>query len=311
MEKRIRLTAFLLLMSLTTLAQRITLTGSVTDATDGGPLPGTSVVLLNSKDSTQVTGISTDENGKFRMPAVKAGKYIMRLTFVGYITQWKNITLEKGKKEVDMGTISMKENASLLKEAEVITSVAQVEMKADTFVYNADTYKLPEGSALEELVKKLPGAEVSDDGTIKINGKTNFSRAAETLYISQPALSYQIAELERELGTELFVRDRRKVSLTPEGAALLAPARQMLEQAALLPEVVRKLLIPINRQHGDDLPVSAFAGYEDGVMDLGMTAYEKRGIAVALPAWQADKCLQCNLCSLVCPHAAIRPFLLT
>ena len=172
MEHRLRLTAFLLLLPLISFAQRITLTGSVTDATDGGPLPGTSVVLLSPKDSTQVTGISTDDQGKFRLTDVKAGKYIMRLTFVGYITQWKNITLEKGKKEVNMGTIALKENASLLKEAEVVTSVAQVEMKADTFVYNADTYKLPEGSALEELVKKLPGAEVSDDGTIKINGKT-------------------------------------------------------------------------------------------------------------------------------------------
>ncbi|MGN1001954.1 MAG: pyruvate:ferredoxin (flavodoxin) oxidoreductase [Oscillospiraceae bacterium] len=78
-----------------------------------------------------------------------------------------------------------------------------------------------------------------------------------------------------------------------------------------LPDPVRRLLLPINRQKGDDLPVSAFAGYEDGVMDLGMTAYEKRGIAVNLPAWEAEKCLQCNLCSLVCPHAAIRPYLLS
>ena len=166
------LAAILLLMPLLAFAQRIALTGTVTDAADGGPLPGTSVVLLNPKDSAQVTGMSTDENGKFRIPAVKAGKYIMRLTFVGYVTQWKNITLEKGKKEIDLGSMAMKENASIMKEAEVVASVAQVEMKADTFVYNADAYRLPEGSALEELVKKLPGAEVSDDGTIKINGKT-------------------------------------------------------------------------------------------------------------------------------------------
>jgi len=77
-----------------------------------------------------------------------------------------------------------------------------------------------------------------------------------------------------------------------------------------LPEVVKKLLLPINRQKGDDLPVSAFAGYEDGVIDLGLTAYEKRGIAVRVPKWQAKKCIQCNRCSLVCPHAVIRPMLL-
>ena len=68
----------------------------------------------------------------------------------------------------------------------------------------------------------------------------NFSRAAEQLYISQPALSYQIAELERELGVELFVRDRRKVYLTPAGKALLEPARELLSRAEGLPQVARQ-----------------------------------------------------------------------
>ncbi len=75
---------------------------------------------------------------------------------------------------------------------------------------------------------------------LKVAEQLNFSRAAESLYISQPALSYQIAELERELGAELFVRDRRKVSLTPEGEALMLPAREMLEHASILPDVIRK-----------------------------------------------------------------------
>ena len=78
-----------------------------------------------------------------------------------------------------------------------------------------------------------------------------------------------------------------------------------------VPEVVTKMLDPINNQKGDDLPVSAFAGYEDGVMDMGLTAYEKRGIATRVPVWDADRCIQCNKCSYVCPHAVIRPYLLT
>lgn len=82
-----------------------------------------------------------------------------------------------------------------------------------------------------------------------------------------------------------------------------APARDV-------PAVVRNLLEPINAQKGDDLPVSAFKGYEDGVMDMGLTAYEKRGIATRVPVWDAEKCLQCNKCSYVCPHAVIRPYLL-
>ena len=78
-----------------------------------------------------------------------------------------------------------------------------------------------------------------------------------------------------------------------------------------LPEVVRNILFPINRQKGDDLPVSAFRGREDGTMPMGMTAFEKRGIAVNIPEWDASKCLQCNQCAFVCPHAVIRPYLLT
>ena len=77
-----------------------------------------------------------------------------------------------------------------------------------------------------------------------------------------------------------------------------------------VPDVVRRLLNPINAQKGDDLPVSSFAGYENGNIDMGLTAFEKRGIAVRVPQWNAEKCVQCNRCSLVCPHAVIRPFLL-
>ena len=78
-----------------------------------------------------------------------------------------------------------------------------------------------------------------------------------------------------------------------------------------LPDAVKNILYPINRQHGDDLPVSAFKGYEDGTIELGLTAYEKRAIAVSVPEWNAEACIQCNRCSFVCPHAAIRPFMLS
>jgi len=78
-----------------------------------------------------------------------------------------------------------------------------------------------------------------------------------------------------------------------------------------VPEFVSKIMIPMNRQEGDSLPVSAFAdGMEDGTFPLGTAAYEKRGIAVNIPEWQMDKCIQCNQCAYVCPHAVIRPILL-
>lgn len=78
-----------------------------------------------------------------------------------------------------------------------------------------------------------------------------------------------------------------------------------------IPEFIRDFAEPVNMLKGDDLPVSAFVGREDGTFPAGTTAYEKRGIAVNVPEWQAEECIQCNQCSYVCPHAAIRPFLLT
>ena len=77
------------------------------------------------------------------------------------------------------------------------------------------------------------------------------------------------------------------------------------------PEFVRNIVDPINALKGDDLPVSAFNGREDGTWDNGTAAYEKRGIAVNVPEWDVNNCIQCNQCSYVCPHAAIRPFLAT
>ncbi|ADL67908.1 pyruvate ferredoxin/flavodoxin oxidoreductase [Thermoanaerobacterium thermosaccharolyticum DSM 571] len=76
------------------------------------------------------------------------------------------------------------------------------------------------------------------------------------------------------------------------------------------PEFLTKIQRPMAKNEGDDLPVSVFSGMEDGTFPLGTTAYEKRGIAVMIPQWQIEKCIQCNQCSFVCPHAVIRPFLL-
>ncbi|NLX63366.1 MAG: pyruvate:ferredoxin (flavodoxin) oxidoreductase [Clostridiaceae bacterium] len=75
------------------------------------------------------------------------------------------------------------------------------------------------------------------------------------------------------------------------------------------PEFIKKIMEPMNAQKGDTLPVSAFKGAEDGTFPAGTSAYEKRGIAVNVPEWQPQNCIQCNQCSLVCPHAVIRPFL--
>lgn len=97
-----------------------------------------------------------------------------------------------------------------------------------------------------------------------------------------------------------------KIDVPTEWAGATEEAAAAVEEPAFIKDILR----PMNAQNGDILPVSAFVGAEDGTFPLGTSAYEKRGIAVNVPEWKKETCIQCNQCSYVCPHAAIRPFLL-
>ena len=93
--------------------------------------------------------------------------------------------------------------------------------------------------------------------------------------------------------------------------AAWAQAESTEAATAQVPDFIKNILVPVNRQDGDKVPVSAFLPVEDGTYPVGTAAYEKRGIAINVPEWQADKCIQCNQCAYVCPHAAIRPILVS
>ena len=104
----------------------------------------------------------------------------------------------------------------------------------------------------------------------------------------------------------------KKVEVPADWAnAVDEPEHKQLEGKPELVKMVKEILEPVGKMDGDSLPVSAFADHVDGQFELGASAYEKRGVAVSVPTWDAAKCIQCNQCAYVCPHATIRPFALT
>ncbi len=166
--KRILLFLFMAVSGIQAMAQR-NITGKVLESDSQEPVAQTTVRLLK-KDSTMVTGALTDLNGLFRMKAPAAGTYIVQVTCVGFKPFTKTVKVSADK-DVALGSIDLHPDAIMLKGATVTGQAAKVTVKEDTFVYNASAYRTPEGSVIEELVKKLPGAQVDDDGKVTINGK--------------------------------------------------------------------------------------------------------------------------------------------
>ncbi len=166
--KRLVFSLLLMMVVMTAVAQRH-VTGTVIENDTKEPLAQTSVRLLKS-DSSFAAGALTDLEGRFRVKAPKSGRYILQITSVGYKTFTRRVTVAD-EKDVALGKIQMKPDAIMLQGATVTGQAAKVTLKADTFVYNASAYRTPEGSVVEELVKRLPGAQVDDDGKITINGK--------------------------------------------------------------------------------------------------------------------------------------------
>ena len=168
MKKSI-LMMLLLLVSIASFAQERLVSGAIIDRDTKDPVEQVTVQLLKT-DSTYVTGAISNEKGLFHLNAPENGKYLLKITSVGYKSTVKRVVIEQDK-NLALGNVIIGADAIMLKGA-VVTAMAQkVTLKEDTFVYNSAAYRTPEGSVVEELVKRLPGAEVSDDGTIKINGK--------------------------------------------------------------------------------------------------------------------------------------------
>lgn len=168
--KRFLWTMLLLLTTTALFAQNRNITGTLTDKDTKEPLVQTTVQLLRQKDSTFVSGAISNESGEFSVAAPADGRYIVKISSVGYLTVFKPVTVANGT-NVALGSIVMNADAIMLKGTTVMGHATKVVLHEDTFMYNAAAYRTPEGSTIEELVKRLPGAEVKSDGTITVNGK--------------------------------------------------------------------------------------------------------------------------------------------
>ena len=152
-------------------------------------------------------------------------------------------------------------------------------------VLQAAFFKLSGVLPIEEAEKYMKEAAVK-----------TFSRKGEKI------VNMNLAAIERGL------TDAVKIDVPSEWAQLQDEPVAVRED---LPEFIREIMVPMNRAQGDNIPVSAFSKYADGIMPVDAARFEKRGVADNVPVWDPDKCIGCNRCSLVCPHAAIRPFLFT
>ncbi|GAB6012968.1 TonB-dependent receptor [Viscerimonas tarda] len=148
--------------------QNVAISGTVVDRADKKPVEQASIRFLNAKDSAYVNGTVTNVNGKFSF-RLKPGRYIVHASFVGYTDAYA--TVNANKEQNSVATIELREDGILLQEAVVTAKIAEIVVKGDTIEYNADSYKVQESAVVEDLVKKMPGAEVDAEGKITINGK--------------------------------------------------------------------------------------------------------------------------------------------
>ncbi len=207
MGKSIFVTILLCLFGITVNAQStFRISGTVYDNSSKEPIGQAGIRILSAKDSTYVSGSSTLNNGRFSM-SVNPGKYIVNITFLGYKQVF--INADATKKAAILGDIMLKDDGILLGEAVVTAKAAEIAIKGDTVEYNADSYKVQQSAVVEDLVKKMPGAEVDSEGKITINGKeiTKILVDGKEFFSSDPKMASK--NLPASMVDKLQVLDRK------------------------------------------------------------------------------------------------------
>lgn len=169
-------TAICLLLAITgispTLAQKYAVKGKIIEEDTKEVVPMATIQVLSLPDSSYVTGMASGLDGTFNIKSIKKGKYVLKISYIGFQNYTATLDFTNSKQSTkDLGIIPLTSDAKMLESAVVTAQAAQVQVAGDSIIYNSSAFRVPEGSALEELVKKLPGADVDENGKITINGK--------------------------------------------------------------------------------------------------------------------------------------------
>ena len=173
----------------------------------GEPLVQASVRLLTLKDSTQVKGSVTNEQGRFKLVGVKKGSYILEASYIGYNSDYSQISV--GDANLKLKPITLHESSIMLNETTVVGIKTPIKVMQDTIEFNADSYKTAPNAVVEDLLKRLPGVEVDSDGKITANGKevSKILLNGKELFADDPKVASK--NLPVEMIEKLQVVDRK------------------------------------------------------------------------------------------------------
>ncbi len=199
---------FLLCSFGATAQNQFTITGTLIEGATKEKLEGVSISVLSVKDSAEITGTATNKNGDFFLKVNRKDKFLLGVTYLGYKPVYKPFSTS-GDATVSLGTIEMVEEAIELGEAVVKGKKAEVVVKNDTVEFDAGSYKTTENAVIEDLLKKLPGVEVGDDGKITVNGKEvkKFLVDGKEFFSDDPKVASK--NLPAEMVEKLQVVDRK------------------------------------------------------------------------------------------------------
>lgn len=183
--KKLSLILLLFLLTICTFAQKknkkeeaaapakASLVGKVLDSEDGQPLISCSAMIMSADTTKLITGTISQKDGSFEIKNISDGTYILKISYVGYHNWYRPVIIKYTTlAKQNVGTVMLIPSTVELQQAVVTAQIPEVEVKDDTLMFNADAFKVPEGSVLEDLVKKLPGVEIDENGAITVNGKS-------------------------------------------------------------------------------------------------------------------------------------------